>query len=702
MFAGDYNVNVTGLTEAALTGSVKVENEKVAKVEVASDLAVLTGSTTAAVGYKVYNQYNEDITSKTTINATPSSGSASVDAAKGVINITGLTTPKSGDKLSLTLVHTETATAVSKVLTVSDAAKVSEVTVEGLYNADKKELSEDNRASDFYLLINAKDQYGNALSASDLNSSNVVVNSSNPLVANATSSDFKEITVDGKKRIALDLNTSAATAGKATFSIITLASAKVTSFEVEVKEAAKVDSLVISQPELAVAKEKVVLPVEAFDKQGNTVTKQELLDATQLTSTAGSVSFVKNASTGKSELVLDLTGVTSATKVTVTAITPTQKVVNLVVDVKEAAKAVYISGVKDITTNVQQGENFEIALKNIVVKDQYERDFKLTSTNLGTTNGLYSIEASINGGTSVIDFDTAQNLIDGTTDKIVVDGIAKGTDTLKLTVNEYKTVGGTANTKVPVAGSDFDIQSRVTASSEYSSYEVASIDALYDDNGVDNVAAADTYTSDVVVYGVLANGQKVKLPSSAYTLTTNTNGVEVAGSTLNIEAGTIGTSDVAYAKDATEAKGALTVTINATGEQLSKEFTITQAKPKVSSVVFDTALVSGGAATVADTANAIAAGDLFALATGATVTDQYGETVTINSTTGAIAFTDTTVTANSSIVISEYASVGTANHTITGNGTGSVAITAGAENTESFKATFNFGGHQVPVKVVVR
>lgn len=707
LFAGDYTVNVTGLTDQALTGTAKVENEKVAKIEIASDLAVLsTDNDSVKVGYKVYNQYGEDITAKTTINATSSSGTTSVDAAKGIITITGLTNPKAGDKLSLTLVHPETATATSKVLTVSEASKVSDVTIEGLYNADNKELSEDTKDNDFYLLINAKDQYGNEMTASDLNASSVVVNSSNPLVAKATANDFKEITVDGKKRIALKLDTSTATAGKSTVSIISLASAKVAQYDVEVKEGAKVDNLVLSQPELAVAKEKVVIPFEAYDKQGNKVDKYDLLKAVQVTSTAGNVKFVKDAKTNDTNLVLDLTNVDNPTKVTVTAITPTQKVVNLVVDVKEAAKPVYISGVKDVTTNVEAGQKFEIGLSNIVVKDQYDREFTLTD-KVGTNASQYQIKAQIPTDSQVLGFDKdgSNNPLDtikANDDKITVKGSAKGTETLKLMLAD--------NTGSPIPGSELDIPSRVAASDEYVSYEVKAIDPLYDDSKVDIDATTDTdtYVRDVVVYGVLANGQKVVLPSSAYTVTSPTKGIEVIqpdsshGYQLNVQAAEtsgIGTSQVQYDKDATEAKGTAVITINANGQQLTQDFTITQAKPKVASAKFDTTKVNNGVANVADSSGNITADDLFGLVNGATVEDQYGETVQIDPATGAITFKDST-TASSSILISDYTSVGTANHTIVKNGTSSVAI-SGADNDETFKATFNFGGYQVPVKVVV-
>jgi trimeric autotransporter adhesin len=41
LFEGEYTVNVTGLADQTLTGSVAVENEKVAKIELLGDVAPL-------------------------------------------------------------------------------------------------------------------------------------------------------------------------------------------------------------------------------------------------------------------------------------------------------------------------------------------------------------------------------------------------------------------------------------------------------------------------------------------------------------------------------------------------------------------------------------------------------------------------------------------------------------------------------------
>lgn len=718
MFAGDYTVNVTGLTDQALTGSVKVENEKVAKIEISSENAILASGvnpTSVTVGYKVYNQYNEDITSKTTLQGSVSTGNLSFDPQKGIATISNLTNPKAGDKLSLTLVHPETATTVTKVLTVSESSKVSDITIKGIYNADKKELSEDTKAADFYLLIDAKDQYGNVLKADDLNN-NVVVNSSNPLVVAAANNAFVDLTTDGKKQVALKLNTANATAGKSTVSIITLANGKVVQQEVEVKEAAKVDTITLSQPEIAVAGEKVVIPFEAYDKQGNKVEKKELLDLVSVKANGAGLSnatvpFVKDAKTGEIKLTLDLTSATSTGgKVTLTAITPTQKVVNLVVDVKEAAKPVYISATKDVVTNVQKDEKLEITLDNLVVKDQYEREFSLKG-KVGISAGQYKVVAEIPSGSTVLDFVTTgspavdQDTIAADADKIVVTGLAKGTETLKLKLTD--------NAGTPIPGSEIDLQARVAEASEYVSYEVKAIDPLYDDKAVDGPATGspavdtDKYTREVVVYGVLANGQKVVLPASAYTVTTTTKGVEVTTVSgkhhLNVEAAALNTSDVEYAKDATEAKGSATITINANGQQLTQEFTITKAVPKVASVKFNSTLVDNGVANVSQSSGVISTANLFALVGGspaAEVKDQYGETVTVNSTTGAITYADNS-TATTKLVITDYANVGTTLPTITGNGTATASI-ASAEANETFKLIFNFDGYQVPVKVNVK
>jgi trimeric autotransporter adhesin len=713
LFAGDYTVNVTGLTDQALTGTVKVENEKVAKIEILSDNAILASGpspTSVSVGYKVYNQYGEDITSKTTLSATSSTGTAVVDSSKGIVTISGLTSPKVGDKVSLTLVHADTATAVSKTLTISESSKVSEVKITGLYNPDGKELSEDTRDNDFYLLVDAKDQYGNDLTASDLNASSVAVSSSNTLVANATAGDFKELTIDGKKRIGLKLDTSAATAGKTTISIITLSNAKVAQYEVEVKEAAKVDTFVLAQPELAVAGEKVNIPFEAYDKQGNKVTKKELLDLVSVKANGAgltnvSVPFEKDAKTGEVKLSLDLSGATpTGGKVTLTAITPTNKVATLVLDVKEKAKPVYVAGLKDIDGNVKAGSSVKLTLDNLIVKDQYDREYDITN-DLGTSPEDYEVHISVNDGT-IANFGGSPTpattaVIDDSSDIVTLYGAAKGNTLLKFELYKYPASGSAT----PVNGSEFEKSIRVADPSEFTSYEVAPIGTVYDDSNSDLAVANDAYKRPVKVYGVLSNGTKVLLDSSDYTVRfEGQSGLEAAIDPvsrtwkINVRANGTTPSTISYATGATEAQAKVIVTINATGERLEKDVTISKAAPKVAVAKFDSAKVTEGVHVLPTTATSLSASDMVGLLDASEVKDQYDEPVTVISDATGVTFADGS-TQGLNFTVSNIFDAAPTGLFIDDNGTNTVAVSSIGAG-DSFKLTYEFaGGYTIAVKV---
>lgn len=702
--AGEYTVNVKGLTETTLTKSVNVENEKVAKIEVASDKAILTSATSAVVGYKVLNQYGEDITKTVTVNVTPTRGTVAagdVDASKGMITVNNLANVKSGEKFTLTLVHGETAVNTTKEVTVSDASKVDEVKVTGLYNADGKALTEDNRTSTFYVKLDAKDQYGNSLKAADL-TGNVIVNSSNQTVVGASASDIKDITIDGVKTTVVELNSSAATAGKSTITVISLATGKSNTLEVEVKEGVKVNTFGLSQPELAVAKEKIEIPFEALDKDGNKVDKKSLLNAVQfnvagLGLSSSDISIVTD-SKGVNKLVLDATNVSSAGgPVTITTVSPTQKVSTLVVNVKEAAKPVYVSGLKDIEANLKAGGTVAITVDNLVIKDQYDRDYDI-SGDLGTSANNFELKVTSND-TAIASISNG-GIINAAGGSLTLSGIAKGTASLKVELLKYPATGSS----VLVNGSEFEKTIRVAEASEFVSYEVANISTVFDDSAA--LVADNAYEKALKVYGVLANGQKVLLDDTDYSVRlAGQNGVSaVAGTTdkewtIDVTAAAASTSPIVYAENATEATAKAIVTINSTGDRLEKEFTISKVAPKVSSTKFNDTDVVDGIYTVSG--NTATTANLFGLFTGsnAEVKDQYGELAAVSSA-GVVRFANGS-TKQAFITVSNIVDASTATPlTVANNGTATATVSS-IEAGDSFKSTFEFvGGYTSSVKVV--
>lgn len=134
--AGDYTVKLTD-GEATSEETVKLADEKVADIKIASDVAIANTNaspTALKVAYQVLNQYGEDVTADYTVAPTSSQGTAAVNT-NGTIDITG-TTFTLDSNVTVTLLHAETGTFASKTVKVSSAAKPATFEMKGLYNAD--------------------------------------------------------------------------------------------------------------------------------------------------------------------------------------------------------------------------------------------------------------------------------------------------------------------------------------------------------------------------------------------------------------------------------------------------------------------------------------------------------------------------------------------------------------------------------------
>ena len=190
---------------------VNAKAEKVAAIKILSDKAAVentaSGSsvkyTKAKVGYRVENQFGEDITKQTSLQVS-GSAKATLQPSKNVIefestNADGFIVNR--DVISVVLVHTETATTAQATLTVSSESAVNSIEYAGIYNADNKALTEDSdlEADTYYMLFNIKDQYGYDFDS--LTESKQVYLSVAGAFTNLTidgKQNFKKITKDGK------------------------------------------------------------------------------------------------------------------------------------------------------------------------------------------------------------------------------------------------------------------------------------------------------------------------------------------------------------------------------------------------------------------------------------------------------------------------------------------------------------------------
>ncbi|MEK4951660.1 hypothetical protein NST12_15280 [Bacillus sp. FSL W8-1127] len=622
LFEGEYTVNVTGLADQALTGSVKVENEKVAKIELLGEVAPINAQDKkqATVAYRVLNQYGEDITKSpiaTSIEWHASSGVTAADDDKGLLTLTKSDGFKTGDKVALTGINTSTNTVVSDVVTVSDASATDTVEFDGVYNKDGKEFSGDLDVSDFALLLTAKDQYGKTVKADQVND-DVVFTSSNPSVLTV----YKAYDEQGKDKNQVGLKFKAgsnyANGGKVIITAISKSSGKVSQFEVNVKAAPKLDTFTLSAPtDVVAAGETVKIPFTAVDQYGNAITKYDDLE-NKVTFSSNNAELKKDAS-GNAYLEYKAPD-TKGLQVLVATVAGSGKVSQLTIDVKDAAYPATIESLKDVTTTVSKNGSVKIGLSNLVVKDQYGRTFDLKG-KLSNTAGLgkYRIVAtdSENGAVKVDNADTSAEITadDGI---ITITGLEKGSEDVTFKLQQSVKNSDNTYSFEDVATSPLKVTFNTVDKSAFTSFEVGDIAPLYADG------TATTYKRDLKVYGVKADGTKVELPSSDYTVITDNNvAYDKNTGTLNAvldatkDAGKFGTKDEITSK--------VTVIVDGfdTPSTITKDVVISKEAPKADKIEFTDAVSNGVASIPASVLNDDSddASDLDAVLK---VTDQYG------------------------------------------------------------------------------
>ncbi|MED3748958.1 hypothetical protein P4521_12905, partial [Geobacillus stearothermophilus] len=583
--AGEYTVNVTGLTDQVLTATTTVENERVETVKILSENAVLNkNGENVTVGYKVENQYGEDITATTALTATAAGTvvNGKANPSKGVVTIPVKDGVKEGDSIVLTLVHAASGKSASATVKVSPKAQVSEIAITGLYNKDGKALTETTDLSKdaFYLLVEGKDQYGNVVDEAALDASNaVLINNTNPLIVKVAT-DFETIKVNGKDVTALRLN-GPVTAGETTVMLISTASGKNATFKVKVAESQRTDTVTFEVPDLVVANEKLFVPIQVLDKEGNLVTDEKVLnDATRGIKVSGLTNAVVKKVDGKIGVEVPAENVKEG-YISLVAVSSTGKSTIANIQVKAEAKPVRVEGVtSDIKTTVLTGSRAQtLFVDNVKIIDQYEREMSAAQKAKYFTGQTPKYSLVIKDEKQKPEGNAgAVNIIDG--NKIVP--IAKGTEKVTISIKDE------VKDEV-LTGSEKSVTFRVTDGTEYKSYEVKSVGTVYDE-----VAAGKTdnnaYDKAVEVYGVLDDGSKVKLTHGVDYTVSSTNATfntDVADGTIDVD------KAFTYGKDETEIKLPLTVTINATGEKLTQEVTISKETPKVTKLE----VVANGKAT---------------------------------------------------------------------------------------------------------
>ena len=571
----------------------KGEASKVAKIEsgenaIANKTTTLPATTSGAaiVNYTVQNQFGEDITKSTTVTVSSNRLKSSATTTSGQIELNVVTGDKEGDLIPVVIIETKTGTTLSKNVKLSAQSAITEFSVNGVYNKDGKTYTEDTaKTDDFYLLLQAKDQYGNNIKVSDVDLKNetdlmlsvvpVLTNFDKVLTKYCT---IENKTVNGVEYLAIKLarSTDANTvkAGTASVMFISKKSGKVAQGTITIADGVKVDKLTVTPSDIVLAGQKNKFEFTAVDTYGNAIEDLTVLNSLKLPTSdenKGTFKFVKDAKTGKAYLEYDATGVTPGVKAVV-FITATNQPLTVQFTVQEAAKATTIVGVKDIPTGVVVGETITITGSSIKFEDQYGQE--LTKT--------------VNTGLD-FDLEPGKNVFEKKSEG-VFEATKSGNQKLTITYKE----GNVEST--------YTVTLTASALDELSNFKVEA-------KNMAKVEDTTDITGKLTVTGTASDGATITLPASKYTAYVNGN-----------DASAVSGSALGFTKDKTETKDVnVSVVIkNKLGTEVKATVKASNATPVATTVTLkETAVIKTNTEFTAKKA-------IEALK----VVDQYGDTMT--------------------------------------------------------------------------
>lgn len=223
------------------------------------------------------DQYGTDITKTTSLKTNDTANTTVVaDAAKGVVKLSGAVVEgkKIGDLVPVVLFDTATGTSVSKTVKLSAESTVSSIEVAGIYNAKGEEvvLNDNSKASEAFIVLNLKDQYGKEITDAAKASGLVITNTN---TTNLTiDNKVTKVKIGEKDKLVVALS-SILKAGDTDVLLISTTNGQSAKYTVKVAETTTTNAISVSQPEIAVANEATLIPLTVTDKEGNVITNKK-------------------------------------------------------------------------------------------------------------------------------------------------------------------------------------------------------------------------------------------------------------------------------------------------------------------------------------------------------------------------------------------------------------------------------------------
>jgi len=685
---GESVVTISGIEADDIEAKFQAEDERVAQLKFKSDklaLKSLSDFTEVKVGYQVLNQFGEEATSFNTPNFFVTKAGATATPSNGILTITTPNTNPFYLSEPITISgHINMSTYVvtfNETLTVGQPATLDSIEFKGVYHDDNKTLNTASKFEDFYVLIEAKDQYGNKLNATSVKNSSIVS------ASNLTIFQIKDV-VDNKgsnkDQVAIQLDAPVVNPGFEGTNTIRIQSytGKVFTYDVQVPKAATVTKIALSAPSQVVASNdgSVKIPFIAEDQNGNRITKYSDLKGKVVTlapSAGGTFALKEDYVTKEAYLEYTLpTNLNNQVGIPVflsVQIANTSEIASVQFNIEKAWFAESISGLKDVNSDLALNAEVSIEPKHVVVKDNYGRD-----KNLADLFPAYKVViVPVDNTFDTIGYTSPDNELTASNDKITFKGYAKGGERVKVQLVK------TADNSVVYSYEGFIFN--VVDNNAFESYEVEDLPKISN-------KSAD-HAVELKVYGKRSNGTKVLLPKSGAYSVTATNGLDHT-SDGKISAANIDDKDI-NGDSTGELKAKVSVTIFANAEQIEKEVVVTDEELRVTTIELQD-VKDGNGDTLLKADNGVLKGEanyvnIANIFKGLKVKDQFGVVLSLTADQFNATFSG----------LSDYDDNGSLQITgINGEAADTVGIT-GVEKGDSFTVVFTSKQTGVSVRVKV-
>jgi hypothetical protein len=584
--AGEYSITVTGVDEVKDAVKLTVAAPKESAVVIKS--AQLQKSAASVLKVELVNQYGEKITdvgSLFTVTAYNITKSVGVAVTSGADNTLNLTDAAIGDNIRVTVIHNTSALTAQATLPVTAVAAANSIQFGAIELPTT--VSRLVKNGTFKVAITAADQFGNVIKfAARTANVDTVANVEKIGTISFYSSDNTVVSID-KMTVDSDGKLNFVAENKAGTVIITAISDSGTTsqFTVQVFDTAAVKTFEIASPStIVVAAESIEVPYMATNTYGEQVAKKDFDAAYQAgvtfvtshSATGGTVT-TSWSSTNQLKITANMAGT-----IVVTPVVDGKFSQSLTLTVNAVAVPTVFTGVKDKVTKFLETGTTTIKATDLLVKDQYGRDFDFAAT--GYTLAL-SVAAGTDGANVVA---TGTMPVDSSGGVTLTGQAAVGTDEITISIT-----GAPLTTAL-----EHKYSVATIAAADVKTYAINEIKTIF---AKSDLTVDSDHAVEVVTVGKTIAGESVAIPASYFT--------SVTSSDLNVV-----NVDSAARKIWGLKEGTVTIAVFNGGTKLAERAVVTSTVTPypVSAAFADESYV---VATTLD------------LATKLTVKDQYGVTI---------------------------------------------------------------------------